>query len=1001
MNRNGKSIFRTTLLALLLVLGVEFILLSAALYMSRVTQQLDTNATDILKKQVENRTGYLENIMLKNQDLDTLSQKIQTAFLDLEANGKISLDTLDTGSDAAFPLLQEVSSSLISQLRRKNVTGIFLILNTHDLDEVERGSYLPGIYIRDLDPASPSSDRNYDLLIERASASIVRTTGISTDSSWMPAFRYDGSDSASFYYPVFQAAYQDGGKLNASDYGRWTTISYQLEDDSYPCIAYSVPLLLPDGTVYGVLGVEMLTSYLQTLLPASELQNDDAGSYLLGATRSDLSGDTLQMSTVCCSFSGKEDLGLSNSLLPVQRSGKNSYYTVQNNTKYYVALEPLTFYSRNAPFSSEQWLLIGTVNTKQLFAFSSHVMRMLVLSIVLTLAVGLLCSLIVSRHLAGPITKLSAEVAQAQADRSTIPSLSRTGIREVDQFSDAITQLSRDVLTSSTKFLRIMEMASVELGGYEVRFDTRTVFVTNNFFSMLGLPQQSPSVLNPDSFRLLMQNFGQHCPHTTTPSGDEVYRITLPHGEIHYLRLETTREGLAQVGLVEDVTAVTMERLRIEHDRDYDTLTGLYNRRAFQRECEALFTSPECLKHAAFLMFDLDNLKHTNDTYGHDFGDQYIRQAGLCFAEHTPSGTLCSRISGDEFNLFFYGYDSQEEIRKALEQVREELSRKSIPLPDGQELHLSISGGIAWYPEDASTPATLKKYADFAMYQVKRSKKGRLCEFDLGTYNNEIYTIQSKKEFDQMIREGLINYHFQPIVSCVTGESIAYEALMRVNLPTLSSPDTVLKMARSEGRLHDIERITLFNASRAYLSLLREGLIRRSDLLFLNSIASQHMTEEENREFARQFSMLQNNIVVEITEEEALDKHSLEIKKNTPGFTGMFALDDYGSGYSNELSLLELSPLFIKIDLSIVRNIHMNPDKQQIVSNIVAYAHQRNMRIIAEGLETPAEVHKVLELGVDYLQGYFLARPAAVPPQINPEAVKIIQEFQADKALGR
>lgn len=353
--------------------------------------------------------------------------------------------------------------------------------------------------------------------------------------------------------------------------------------------------------------------------------------------------------------------------------------------------------------------------------------------------------------------------------------------------------------------------------------------------------------------------------------------MTPADGQVHYLRLKTTHEVLAQVGLVEDVTASTLERLRIEHDRDYDTLTGLYNRQAFQRECEALFLHPENLRHAAFLMLDLDNLKQTNDTYGHDYGDQYIRQTGLCFASHTPDCTLCSRISGDEFNVFFYGYDSQDEIRTVIEQLRDEFSQKVIHLPDGQELFISISGGIAWYPEDASDPTTLKKYADFAMYQVKHSKKGRLGEFDLGTYNNEIYSLQSKKEFDRLIREELIHYQFQPIVSCVTGEAIAYEALMRVDLPTISSPDTVLKMARAEGRLHDIERITIFKASEAYLALLRDKLVRNSDLLFLNSIASQHMTEEENREFANRFSMLQKNIVIEITEEEALDHHSLEV----------------------------------------------------------------------------------------------------------------------------
>ncbi|MFR3320351.1 MAG: GGDEF domain-containing protein [Lachnospiraceae bacterium] len=152
----------------------------------------------------------------------------------------------------------------------------------------------------------------------------------------------------------------------------------------------------------------------------------------------------------------------------------------------------------------------------------------------------------------------------------------------------------------------------------------------------------------------------------------------------------------------------TFERLRIEHERDYDTLTGLYNRQAFQRESESLFSEPKQLKHAALLMLDMDNLKYTNDTYGHDWGDQYIRQAGRCFADYTPKDTLCARISGDEFHLLFYGYESQDEIRKVLTKLREQLHQQSLPLPDGKVLHLSISGGIAWYPEDGTQLDILK-----------------------------------------------------------------------------------------------------------------------------------------------------------------------------------------------------------------------------------------------------------------------------------------------------
>ena len=392
-------------------------------------------------------------------------------------------------------------------------------------------------------------------------------------------------------------------------------------------------------------------------------------------------------------------------------------------------------------------------------------------------------------------------------------------------------------------------------------------------------------------------------------------------------------------------------------------------------------------------MLDMDNLKYTNDTYGHDWGDQYIRQAGRCFADYTPKDTLCARISGDEFHLLFYGYESQDEIRKVLTKLREQLHQQSLPLPDGKVLHLSISGGIAWYPEDGTQLDTLKKYADFAMYQIKHSRKGALGEFDLGSYNQEAYSVQARSDLHRLIENEMLSYHFQPIVSARTGQIVAYEALMRSMLPTLKSPDTIMKLAREENCLHDIERITMFKATEAYLSLQERGLIRGTELLFVNSIASQHMTDEENQEYCRRFAAIQKQIVIEITEEEMLDPASLEVKRGTPGFPGTFALDDYGSGYSSEKNLLELSPKYIKIDLSIIRGIDTDPDKQQIVANIVAYAHPRKMLIIAEGLETPEEIHKVLELDVDLLQGFCLARPAAIPGSVHSDALDVIYDF--------
>ena len=992
MKKQGRSIFRSILFAMFSVLSIEILLLLAALYFSNIGQHLNQNAIDILQKQVENRSSYLENIMLANQDLSSLSEKINDAAESLVASGQIDISHLDDSSDNFLPLMEAISDDLIEGLRSHPATGLFVIFNTKDLKEREIGSDLPCIYLRDLDPSSPVSERNADLLLLRAPVSTVKTLEVSTDRSWTPSIQFKGPGQSDILYPSFQTAYEDHAQLNSSDYGHWTVGCYTLSGDDHSAIAYSIPLIFSDGTVYGVLGIEMMNSYLESRLPYSELQNEQAGSYLLASYTGSLKDEEILITTSTCSTgSGMTDC-TENEPLTLTGSGRKTYTLTSHGKQYFAAISSLSFYDRNAPFSSEQWLLIGTVETRQLFSFSNHVLLILALSILLTLAVGLSCSLIVSRRLARPVSQLSAEVAAAQKRRSSIPNLSLTGILELDQFSTAITGLSRDILTASTKFLRIMDMASVELGGYEIRFDTGSVYFTDNFFSMLGMTCKEES-LSLVQFQERLQSFTTACPHTASPSGGRVYRIILPKGETRYLRMEVKLEGETQFGLIEDVTLITLERLRIEHERDYDALTELYNRRAFQRKSEALFSDPRQLKHAALLMLDLDNLKHTNDTYGHAWGDQYIRQAGRCFADYTPKGTLCARISGDEFLLFLYGYESQDAIRKVLADLTEALHHQSIPLPSGQLLHISISGGIAWYPEDGTQLDTLKKYADFAMYQVKHSRKGALGEFDLGSYNQEAYAIQARADLHRLIEHEMLTYHFQPIVNARTGQVVAYEALMRSTLPTLKSPDTIMKLAREENCLHDIERITIFNAAETFRSLQECGLIRGTELLFVNSIASQHMTDEENLECHRRYSDLQKQIVVEITEEEMLDLDSLDVKRRTPGFSGIFALDDYGSGYSSEKNLLYLSPKYIKIDLSIIRGIDTDPDKQQIVANIVSYAHPRKMLIIAEGLETPEEVRKVLELDVDLLQGFYLARPAAIPEPVHSDALDIIYDF--------
>ena len=256
--QTGHSIFGTILFSLLAVLAVEFLLLTFAVHVTRLGPQLNQNAEDILAMQVDNRSRYLQSIFHDAQELTSLSDAINGLTQQLLDEGEISLSTLDSSSDAAYPLLEAAAPELISTLRIKSVTGVFLILNTHDLDKRKQDSLMPAIYLRDLDPDAAPSQRNADLTFVRAPAQLVQSLSIATDNSWSPTIRYRALGNRGFLYPPFQAAYKDGASLAASDYGHWTSRSYPMPGDTHEAIAYSQPLILPDGTVYGVIGMELL-----------------------------------------------------------------------------------------------------------------------------------------------------------------------------------------------------------------------------------------------------------------------------------------------------------------------------------------------------------------------------------------------------------------------------------------------------------------------------------------------------------------------------------------------------------------------------------------------------------------------------------------------------------------------------------------------------------------------------------------------------------------------
>ena len=725
--KTGRTVFHTAMQPLVMLILLQAAILLGSLYLSGIFSQVNSNERSILGKQVVNRANYLEIQMTQQwSDIAELAQSINRKTQAAIEQGAIRLDLLENDSKEASKLIGMICTDMIETMYRNKNSGIYVIFNTSSLD----GNVEPktGFHVRDFDPTVNATTQYSDLLLECAPISTVKAMNISTDTGWDT--RYDfGTAYGDYFCKPFMEAYRATRKLEAVDYACWNSSA----QSSLPSgLTYSMPLMLEDGTLYGVLGVELLDDYVGDSLPYDELGFGTDGTYMLALFDKGTNRATLKM------VSGKTRLrrGETIALTP----GKDgSYVFEQDGKKIVTQMDRLTVYDMYAPFDSETWVLMGATTAQSLYAFSKRVSCMIQLAIALMLIFDAAGSVLIARRLSKPIEKLSKEVDIARMNENGIPRLSITGIREIDHFAEAFAGLSREAINTSTRFLRMLDMASVDIAGCEFdtskEADVTPAFATDNFFPLLGVPNGDAGNVTLGQIKMLQSKMTNSILSVEKKGDSTLLHVRSLDGKERYVRLKETQIESRTIVLAEDVTTSTLERLRIERERDYDLLTGLYNRRAFYRFAGRLFDRPDKMKHAAVVMMDLDNLKRTNDTFGHEWGDRYIHEAAVCFLRNIPDGTLCARVSGDEFNILFCGYDSREAVQHAIDRLVSGVENSHFNLPDGQATRIHVSGGIAWYPEDGTELMELIKCADFAMYQMKRNEKGRFGVFDRTQYN--------------------------------------------------------------------------------------------------------------------------------------------------------------------------------------------------------------------------------------------------------------------------
>lgn len=970
-----NSIIKKLLIPMISVVVVQVVLFVTVISSSGIIQILKENSFNILNQKVESRGNYLQNEMIQHwSNVNEAEGVINSTILKKLQSKGLKTENIAEDGELATELLKDVSSDIIYMLRKNYVTGAFLIL---DSDSNQKN----GLYFRDLDPNSNPSD-NSDLLMERGPASVAQKLNIPLDTWWNNKFIFDGRSKASspneFFIKPINAA-KENTNLNYKDLGYWSR-PFSLTAKDMKIITYSVPLLDKSNKPYGVLGIAISLKHLNSLLAYEELDQNGKGVYILGSSNI----NNMEISPVSSTGPMFSKIMGDNYYLELNRtSDSNSIYEVDvydSDKKAYASTKNFNLYNTNTPFENEKWVLVGMIEKDTLLSYSNRFTRLLTFSLILSSLVGISVMVILGGRITRPIRNLAKEVKKSNPREPL--SLKQINIHEIDELSSAIATLSTNVADSASKLSQIIKLFNMPIAAFEHVKGEEFVLCTESFFDVIGIENKTEQdrYLDTKAFDKIIENIIIY----KEKSMEDIYNLKTKEGENKWIKLKILDDESRILGVVSDVTQEVLEKQKIEYDRDYDLLTDILNRRAFNNIVEEKIRNAD-FKLGAFIMWDLDNLKYVNDTYGHDYGDEYIRIASVELKKFEEYGGIVARRSGDEFYVFLYGYDNKKEIRKIIKRIHNNIERSVLKLPDNRELKIRISTGVSWYPDDGKTFEELAKYSDFAMYKIKRTIKGNISEFNKEEYKEDAFLLNSQENLNKLLDEEIIEYAYQPIICANTGKIFAYEALMRPQLEALKNPLQVIKLATADSRLYEIERITFFKAL--------EGFVKNKEKfkeakLFINSIPNHSLTNEDVERFEELYGEYVNRLVIELLENEKSNGKNISKKrKQIERWNAKLAIDDFGSGYNNEAVLLAITPDFVKIDMGIVRGIDKDLDRQQISKNLISYAKRRNIKIIAEGVETKEELEKLIEFGVDYLQGYYFSRPEFIPPEISDELV--------------
>lgn len=494
-------------------------------------------------------------------------------------------------------------------------------------------------------------------------------------------------------------------------------------------------------------------------------------------------------------------------------------------------------------------------------------------------------------------------------------------------------------------------------------------------------------VIHPDDFERIRHAFSSYIagdvPHYRCEfrlhARDGTWRWVYSRGVI--VARDELGKPLAMTGIVTDINAKKENENLTWRHANLDALSGLPNRRLFHERLELeLLKASRAKRPFALLFIDLDRFKEVNDWLGHEAGDQVLIDAAHRIRTCVRQTDTVSRLGGDEFTVILSDLTEDSHVETVCQKILEKLSE---PFRLGTEIaYISASVGVAMHPMDAASADDLIRKADQAMYAAKKGGKQQFRYFMTEMDEIAHRRLQIANKLRHAIRNNELTVCYQPIVELHGGQVVKAEALLRWTHPKLGAiaPSIFIPIAEEAGLIGTLGDWVLEQVA-SHTKRWNE-MTGKTVQISVNQSPLQLESKGIGPDCLQtlvQAGAIDGNIVVEITEGVLL-RQSEQIREKLFYYRDagiQVALDDFGTGYSSLAYLQKLDIDYLKIDKSFVSDITTNHANRAIAKAIISMAHELGLKVIAEGIETPAQMECLTKAECDFGQGYLFS--PAVP----------------------